>query len=106
LIAGMLELAETHGIPLHVQGLPCAFHASLSDQPAAIRTLDDLLATDQAAYARLAATLADHGVWVAGRGIWYVSAAHGPSELDMALARIDTAFEAVASAEGAGKARV
>jgi glutamate-1-semialdehyde 2,1-aminomutase len=99
LIAGMLELAETHGIPLHVQGLPCAFHASLADHPAAIRTLDDLLATDQAAYARLAATLADHGVWVAGRGIWYVSAAHGPSELDVALARIDTAFEAVTSAD-------
>lgn len=99
LMAGMLELAETRGIPLHVQGLPCAFHASLADHPAAIRTLDDLLTTDQAAYARLAATLADHGVWVASRGIWYVSAAHGASELDVALARIDAAFEAVTSAE-------
>ena len=96
LMSGLRELANTHGLPLRVQGLPCAFHATLSARTAPMRSVADLLETDQAGYAQLASTLVDWGVWVAGRGIWYVSAAHGPSELEAVLTRIDAAFASVA----------
>ena len=102
LMAGLRELASTHGLPLRVQGLPCAFHATLSERSAPIRSVADLLETDQAGYVELASALVDCGVWVASRGIWYVSAAHGQSELDAALARIDTAFSAVAARGASG----
>lgn len=42
---------------------------------------------DLARHAQLASALVDHGIWVTHRGVWYVSAAHGPAELDATLAR-------------------
>ncbi|MQA10728.1 MAG: aspartate aminotransferase family protein, partial [Pseudonocardiaceae bacterium] len=48
------------------------------------RTLQQL---DLDRYAQLAASLIEHGIWVANRGVWYVSASHGPDELDAALTR-------------------
>jgi hypothetical protein len=45
-------------------------------------------------YARLAAALVEHGIWVASRGVWYVSASHGDAELDAMLTRFDHALAA------------
>jgi glutamate-1-semialdehyde 2,1-aminomutase len=70
--AGLVRIAAEHALPLRVQGPPAAFHASFADGRS---------------YARLANCLASHGVWVARRGVWYVSAAHGPDELEAALER-------------------
>jgi glutamate-1-semialdehyde 2,1-aminomutase len=49
---------------------------------------------DVAAYAELARKLVDHGVWVAGRGVWYTSAAHGERELEAVVERAGAAFAA------------
>lgn len=87
LMAGIRELGKKHGIPLHVQGLPAAFHTSFGDTEATDhRTLQRF---DLARYEKLATALVEHGVWVSGRGVWYVSGSHGPAELDATLTRFD-----------------
>lgn len=96
LMDGIRAAAATHDIPLHLQGLPMAFHASVgADDP--IINYRDLTSRNGDAYAQLSTALGQEGVWVAGRGIWYVSAAHGDEELQVALDRIDQAFESFAA---------
>jgi glutamate-1-semialdehyde 2,1-aminomutase len=89
---GLRELAQSHGIALHVQGLPMAFHASFNPSGSTLDSYDDLLALDAARYGTLAMVLIEHGVWVAYRGIWYVSVAHGPADVSETLERVDAAF--------------
>jgi glutamate-1-semialdehyde 2,1-aminomutase len=91
LMAGLVEVGARHGQPLRVQGLPMAFHASFGP-PEPVRDYRGLRELDLDRYAAFATVLADHGVWVAGRGIWYVSAAHGDQELSAALDRVDQAL--------------
>ncbi|MGI5175117.1 aspartate aminotransferase family protein [Dactylosporangium sp. CA-152071] len=91
LMAGLLELADKHQVPLRVQGVPMAFHASFGPREP-VTDHRELRNLDLARYARFAEVLAGYGVWVAGRGIWYVSAAHGPRELATTLERVDDAL--------------
>lgn len=87
LMAGIRDLGIQHRVPLHIQGHPAAFHVSFGEQDAVdFRTLQRL---DLAGYAKLATGLVENGVWVAARGVWYVSASHGPAELDATLDRFD-----------------
>lgn len=90
LMKGLREVGRTYGVPLHVQGLPMAFHVSLGE--ADVTDYRSLQRLDLAGYADLANSLVENGIWVAPRGIWYVSAAHGPRELDAALTRFDAAL--------------
>jgi glutamate-1-semialdehyde 2,1-aminomutase len=94
LMAGLADRAAAHGLPLHLQGVPAAFHASLGGGPNEFEDYEGLQQRDLAGYAALAGRLAQHGLWVAGRGIWYVSAAHGEAELATALERFDAALTA------------
>jgi glutamate-1-semialdehyde 2,1-aminomutase len=91
LMSGLIELADKHSAPLRVQGLPMAFHASFGHRDP-VTDHRELRKLDLEGYARFASLLSEHGVWVAGRGIWYVSAAHGPDELATALERVDRAM--------------
>ncbi|MER7003857.1 aminotransferase class III-fold pyridoxal phosphate-dependent enzyme [Dactylosporangium sp. NPDC000555] len=91
LMAGLADLGRRHGVPLRVQGLPMAFHASFGP-PDPVTDYRGLRTLDLDRYAAFSHALADHGVWVAGRGIWYVSAAHGEPELTAALERADRAL--------------
>ncbi|KAA9153645.1 aminotransferase class III-fold pyridoxal phosphate-dependent enzyme [Microbacterium lushaniae] len=89
--------AAKHDLPLHVQGVPMAFHVSFSGG----RTLKDnrdILACDAPRYAALSRELIRHGVWVAARGVWYISAAHSDTELADTEERVDRAFAAHAAA--------
>jgi glutamate-1-semialdehyde 2,1-aminomutase len=87
LMAGLLDSAARHDVDLRVAGLPAAFHVSFGD--ADVTDYRSLQQLDLARYERLAAALVEHGIWLTGRGVWYVSAAHGPRELDVALTRFD-----------------
>ena len=87
LMNGLAELGATAGIPLNVEGPPMAFHASIGE-PAVAHDYRDSVRRDRARYAALARRLAAAGVWVAGRGIWYLSAAHGDREIEVALERV------------------
>jgi glutamate-1-semialdehyde 2,1-aminomutase len=88
---GLRELAAGEPVPLHVQGFPAAFHVSFGDGDEVV-DLRSLQRLDAERYQRLAARLVDAGVWVAARGNWYVSAAHGRRELDVTLDRAASAF--------------
>lgn len=90
LMKAIAGLGPKYDVPLHVQGLPVAFHVSFGEVDATdYRTLRGL---DLARYERFAETLINHRVWVSGRGVWYVSAAHGDHELDAALTRFEAAL--------------
>nr|WP_246221202.1 aspartate aminotransferase family protein [Phytoactinopolyspora mesophila] len=91
LMESIEKLAARHGVPLRIQGLPAAFHVSFGDSEV-IHDHTGLAKLDLAGYAEFAKTLANHGVWVAPRGVWYVSAAHGDDELRAATERIDAAL--------------
>lgn len=91
LMDGIRNLGRAHGLPLRVQGAGMAFHVSFGDQDP-VHDLQELMKLDLPRYAELSRTLIDHGVWVTGRGIWYVSAAHADVELKTALERVDAAL--------------
>ena len=89
LMNGIRELGERHGLPLHVQGLPAAFHCSFGTEDATDYRSRSRL--DGGRYAELATALVEHGIWVTARGVWYVSASHGDEELEAALTRFELA---------------
>jgi glutamate-1-semialdehyde 2,1-aminomutase len=90
LMTGLREIAARRSLPLHVQGLPMAFHVSFGEHDAT--DYAGLSRFDMERYRTLVDRLVDHGVWVARRGIWYVSAAHGEREVAIALERADAAM--------------
>lgn len=96
LMVGLRDLGIEYGLPLRVEGLPAAFHVSFGD--AEVTDYRSLQQLDLERYDRLAKSLVDHGLWVAGRGVWYVSASHGGDELDAALTRFEAALK-----DGAGR---
>jgi glutamate-1-semialdehyde 2,1-aminomutase len=96
LMKALREESRDAGTPLNIQGMPMAFQASLGD-PEVAYDLRDHARRDRAAYARLAAELAAAGVWVAGRGIWYLSAAHGDREIDVAIERTSAVLHGTAA---------
>ncbi len=49
-------------------------------------------ALDGERYGRFATKLIAAGIWVAYRGIWYVSAAHTHADVDETLTRFDAAL--------------
>jgi glutamate-1-semialdehyde 2,1-aminomutase len=90
-MAGIRRLANDHDVPLRVQGLGMSFHASFGpDDP--VFDFQGLQSLDLRSYSELARRLADYGVWVAGRGIWYVSATHGEREKGVVLERLEAAL--------------
>ncbi len=97
LMAGLREIAREAGVPLRVAGPGMAFHASFlnegsrADLP--VTDLRVLKTLDLERYRKFARVLAEAGIWVASRGIWYVSAAHGERELDETLGRFRAAIE-------------
>lgn len=93
---GLLDISARAGVPMQIQGLPMAFHLSFGDHGPA-RAFTDLAGLDAARYHAFSHVLAAHGVWVAGRGVWYVSTAHGERELDAVLERFAQALEVFAS---------
>jgi glutamate-1-semialdehyde 2,1-aminomutase len=93
LIAGLREIGARRGSPLHVQGLPMAFHVAFGEEDATdVRSLSTF---DMPRYRSLVDRLVDQGVWVARRGIWYVSTAHGEREVEVALERTDAALSSL-----------
>ncbi len=98
LMGSLRSCAAAHGLGLHLQGLPMAFHASFAAPGRPMTRYQELAGSDPGRYERLASTLIDAGVWVARRGIWYVSAAHTSADVAETMERIDTAFREFSAA--------
>jgi glutamate-1-semialdehyde 2,1-aminomutase len=86
----MKELGE---LGLRIQGTPMAFHATFADDDIEVTDYRSLQQCDTDRYRRLARRLVDEGVWVATRGVWYVSAAHGDKEVEITVERASRAME-------------
>jgi glutamate-1-semialdehyde 2,1-aminomutase len=90
LMDALRSLSEEVSVPLRVRGFPLAFHASFGEGE--VHDFRGVQALDAARYKRLASRLVESGVWVAARGIWYVSAAHGDREVEVTLERAGQAL--------------
>jgi glutamate-1-semialdehyde 2,1-aminomutase len=90
--SGLGDLAVDHDLPLHIQGLPMAFHVGFGSGP--VTDHATLQRLDLAGYAAFARVLVEHGVWVSGRGIWYLSTAHTDADIDETLERTSSAMAA------------
>lgn len=94
LIEGLEELARGAGLPLRIQGWPMAFHTSFGEG-IVVENHADLRKLDHARYRELAGKLVENGVWVAARGIWYLSTAHGDNEVETTLERAEAAMSSL-----------
>src|SRR5690606_19501981 len=83
---GTRRAAAEHSLEVNVQGLPMAFHFGFGTGP--VTDYAGLQRLDLARYAEFSSVLVEHGVWVTGRGIWYVSAAHTEADVDETLERV------------------
>jgi glutamate-1-semialdehyde 2,1-aminomutase len=96
LMTGLRELAERRGIPLRPQGPGPAFHAVMLKPGAPgglIRDYRDYVRRhDAPRWAHLRVCLLDEGVRAIERGLWFVSLAHRPRDIEEALARAESAF--------------
>ncbi|MET0700481.1 MAG: aminotransferase class III-fold pyridoxal phosphate-dependent enzyme [Mycobacterium sp.] len=95
LIDALTALVDNHGVPLRFQGLPMAFHARFDTRAEPITRYPQLQAIDNQRYGRFANKLITAGIWVAYRGIWYVSAAHTLDDVDETVKRFDAALSEV-----------
>jgi glutamate-1-semialdehyde 2,1-aminomutase len=95
LVSSLRELFGAHGVPIRLQGLPMAFHARFDQSDELITSYAQLQAVDGDRYSEFARALIAARVWVAYRGIWYVSAAHTLADVTETLDRVDTALTAV-----------
>lgn len=92
LMTALAEVTAHHGLPLRLQGLPMAFHARVDDEPGTLTRYAQIQEVDAERYSRFASALIDAGVWVARRGIWYVSTAHTLEDVDETVKRVDAAM--------------
>jgi glutamate-1-semialdehyde 2,1-aminomutase len=85
LMEGLREAARATGQPLLIQGPGPMFHAGFTALPR-VRDYRDTLAYDKAKYAAFVFGMQERGIRLIGRGLWYLSAAHTPDEIDQAVA--------------------
>ena len=91
LMDGLRAIAAHHGHRLVVQGPGPVFFAWFLNQ-GEITSYRDHLRADAARYARFAELLLSEGIRVIPSGRWYLSAAHGDREVDLALEAADRAL--------------
>lgn len=92
LMDGIRDIAARHGAPLHVQGLPVAFHLSFTELPAIRDYRDWAVHCDKERYAEFTLAMLRRGVRLIGRGIWYISAAHTDEHVEKTLAAVEGAL--------------
>jgi glutamate-1-semialdehyde 2,1-aminomutase len=83
-VDGFLALGEKHGIPLLASGPPAMPYVRVKDDPSFLRTQ------------QLCAAAVANGVFLHPHHNWFINAAMTESDIDDALARLETAFRALA----------
>lgn len=91
LISGMKDLAKKHSAPLHIQGVPMAFHLSFGSDDS-IHNFVDLQKQNDPLYKRFVNSVREQKIWITDRGIWYVSMAHSEEDVAETLVRFDKAL--------------
>jgi glutamate-1-semialdehyde 2,1-aminomutase len=93
LMAGLRAIGQRLGLPLHVQGLPTAFHLSFTELPAIRDYRDYALHCDKERYSRFCVAMLQRGVRLIERGVWYLSAAHTEEHLEKTLQAAEAALQ-------------
>ena len=86
-------IGQRLGLPLHVQGLPTAFHLSFTELPAIRDYRDYALHCDKERYSRFCVAMLQRGVRLIERGVWYLSAAHTEEHLEKTLQAVEAALQ-------------
>ena len=89
LMEGIRALAQKKGTDVLVQGPGPMFHLAFTDQPAIV-DYRSYLESDQARYGKLAELLLAAGIRVTDRGLWYLCAAHEPSDIGFTLEGLES----------------
>ena len=94
LMEGLRHLGAESGLPLHVQGLPSVFNTCFidADEVTDYRTYSRQDLELQRAFLR---ALQAEGVRVTARGTWFLSVAHGNTEVDRTLEAAEAALAAL-----------
>jgi glutamate-1-semialdehyde 2,1-aminomutase len=96
LMAGLVALAQEHGVPLRPQGPGLIFHAVMLKPGATegpIRDYRDYVRRhDAARWTHLRRCLLEEGVRAIERGLWSISLAHTAPDIEEALKRAAVAF--------------
>ncbi len=95
LMNGLAEIGRRQGVPLHVQGKPCAFHVSFTENPPLRDYRDYATKADKERYNAFTLAMLEGGVRLIGRGVWYVSAAHTPDHIAKTLEAAERALSKV-----------
>ena len=95
LMEGIAAIGKKLGLPLHVQGLPTAFHVSFTELPAIKDYRDYALHCDKERYARFVLAMLTRGVRLIERGVWYISAAHTEEQVVKTLSAVTEALQEV-----------
>ena len=94
--ARIAELARHHGHAVQTESIGGMIGVAFSDRP--LLDFQDAKACDHERFGRFFHAALDRGVWLppSGYEAWFVSAAHGPDEIDQAITALDAAFESIA----------
>jgi glutamate-1-semialdehyde 2,1-aminomutase len=95
LMAGIRAIVARLGLPVLVQGLPMVFHLAFTDLERLRDYRDYALDCDQARYNRFTVAMLSRGVRLAGRGIWYLSAAHDEGHIARTLQAVEDSLREV-----------
>ena len=91
LMRGIRSAAADAGIPLLVDGPGPVFQLYLTEEPE-IRDYRAFATTDLAGLQRLQRELLGRGVNTIGRGLWFVSTAHGEADIEQTLSVVREVF--------------
>jgi len=96
LMQGLQILAEQNAIPLVPQGPGVVFHTTMLKPGAGHGPIldyrDSVRRHDAPRWAHLRRCLLEHGVRAIERGLWFMSLAHTPADIDDTLSRASLAF--------------
>lgn len=84
LIEGLRTCAAEAGLPLLVQGAGPVFHTGFTSLQK-VTDYRDTFQYDKTMQGRFIAAMHDRGIRIIGRGLWYISAAHTPEDIDQAI---------------------
>ena len=93
LMIGLREIGQRLGLPLHVQGLPTAFHLSFTELSAIRDYRDFAQHCDKERYSRFCLAMLERGVRLIERGMWYISTAHTEAHLAQTLRAAEEALQ-------------
>jgi glutamate-1-semialdehyde 2,1-aminomutase len=99
LMEGIRGLGERHRLPLVVTGFGAAFALHFTRRPA-LRDYRDTLDDDAELLGRFLRGALEDGLHVVPDGRFYVSAVHGPGEVEETLAAVDRVFAGLAARVG------